>query len=110
MTININLHVNTINILQDINIMSSSPSFCGICDIRHISKPSEVWCRECEEGLCTECLDHHSLAKPCRTHTTIPIAEYRKLPSYVLDIKEHCSEHNGKFQLYCKEHGCRLAK
>ena len=86
--------------------MSSSPSFCGICDIRHISKPSEVWCPECEEGLCTECLDHHSLAKPCRTHTTIPITEYRKLPSYVLDITEHCSEHNGKFQLYCKEHGC----
>jgi hypothetical protein len=31
--------------------MSSSPSFCGIWDIRHISKPSEVWCPQCEEGL-----------------------------------------------------------
>jgi hypothetical protein len=51
---NLNLHVNTINILQDINIMSSSPSFCGICDIRHMSKQSEVWCPECDEGLCTE--------------------------------------------------------
>jgi hypothetical protein len=40
------------NILQDINSMSSSPSVCGICDIRHISKPSEVWCPDCEEGLC----------------------------------------------------------
>ena len=86
--------------------MSSSPSFCGICDIRHISKPSEVWCPECEEGLCAECLDHHSLAKPSRNHTTIPVTEYRKLPSYVLEIKEHCSEHNGKFQLYCKKHEC----
>jgi hypothetical protein len=53
--------------------MSISPSFCGICDIRHISKPSEVWCPQCEEGLCTECIEHHSLAKPCRNHTTIPI-------------------------------------
>ena len=44
--------------------MSSSPSFCGICDIRHMSKPSEVWCPDCDEGLCTECLDHHSLVKP----------------------------------------------
>ena len=86
--------------------MSSSPSFCGMCDNRHISKPSQVWCPDCDEGLCTECLDHHSLAKPCRTHTPIPIAQYRKLPSYVLEIKEHCSEHNGKFQLYCKEHEC----
>jgi hypothetical protein len=46
-----NISGNTSNILQDINSMSSSPSFCGICDIRHISKPSEVWCPDCEEGL-----------------------------------------------------------
>jgi len=86
--------------------MSSSPSFCGICDIRHISKPSELWCPDCQEGLCAECIEHHSLVKLSRGHNTIPIAEYRKLPSYVLEIKEHCSEHNGKFQLYCKKHGC----
>ena len=86
--------------------MSSSPAFCGMCDIRHISKPSEVWCPDCNEGLCTECLDHHSLAKPCRTHAPIPIAEYQQLPSCVLEIKEFCSEHNGRFQLYCKKHEC----
>ena len=86
--------------------MSSSPSFCGICDIRHISKPSDVWCPDCEEGICTECIEHHSLAKPSRNHTTIPIEEYQKLPSYVLEIKEHCDEHHEKFNLYCKEHEC----
>jgi hypothetical protein len=26
--------------------MTSSPSSCSICDVRHISKPSEVWCPE----------------------------------------------------------------
>ena len=86
--------------------MSNSPSFCGICAIRHISKSSEVWCPQCEEGLCTECIEHHSLAKPSRNHTTIPIEEYQKLPSYVLEIKEHCDEHHEKFNLYCKEHEC----
>ena len=86
--------------------MSSSPSFCGICDIRHISKPSEVWCPDCDEGLCTECLDHHRLVKPSRNHTTISIAPYQNLPSYVLEIKEHCSEHHDKFTLYCKQHAC----
>ena len=86
--------------------MSSSPSFCGICDIRHISKPSDVWCPDCNEGLCAECLDNHILAKPCRNHTTIPIAEYRKFPSYILEINEQCSEHNRQLQLYCKVHGC----
>ena len=106
-TINVELYFNTSNILQDINnSMSSSPSLCGICDIRHISKPSEVWCSQCEEGLCTECIEYHSVAKPSRNHTTIPIAEYRELPSYVLEIKELCHEHHEKFNLYCKEHEC----
>jgi len=91
--------------------MSSSPSFCGICDIRHMSKPSEVWCPQCEEGLCTECIEYHSVVKLSRNHTTIPIVEYRKLPSYVLEIKEQCDEHHEKFNLYCKEHErpcCRI--
>jgi hypothetical protein len=102
----VNFYFNTCNILQDINIMSSSPSFCGICDIRHISKLSKVWCPQCEEGLCTECIEHHSLVKLSRNHTTIPIEEYQKLPSYVLEIKEHCNEHDEKFNLFCKEHEC----
>ena len=84
--------------------MSSSPSFCGMCDNRHISKPSEHWCRECEESLCTECVEYHSSVKLLRGHTTISISEYRQLPSHVLDIKEHCNEHQEKFNLFCKEH------
>jgi hypothetical protein len=51
------------------------------------------------------CLNHSSW-KLSRGHTTIPIIEYQKLPSYVLDIKEHCNEHHEKFNLYCKEHEC----
>ena len=86
--------------------MSSSPSFCGMCDNRHISKPSKVWCRDCKEGLCTECTEYHSSVKLSRGHTTIPIAEYQNLPSFVLEIKEHCNEHHEKFNLYCREHEC----
>jgi hypothetical protein len=97
--IHVNFYFNTNNILQDITIMSSSPSSCGICDIRHISKPSEVWCPDCEEGLCTACLEHHSLAKPFGNHITIPISEYQKLPSYVLEINKLCNEHQEQFNL-----------
>ncbi len=86
--------------------MSSSSPVCGICDIRYISKPSEVWCPQCEEGLCTECIEYHSVVKLSRNHTTIPIEEYQKLPSYVLEIKEHCNKHDEKFNLYCKQHEC----
>ena len=72
----------------------------------NMSKPSEVWCQECEEGFCTTCTEYHSSVKLSRGHTTIPIAEYQKFPSYVLEIKEHCNEHHEKFSLYCKEHEC----
>ena len=98
--------INTSTILKDVNIMSSSPSFSGMCHNRHISKPSEVWCWECEEGFCTECIEYHSSGNLSPGHTTIPIAEYRQLPSYVLVIKEHCNEHHEKFSLYCKEQEC----
>ena len=87
-------------------MMDSSSPVCGICDSRHIYKSSEVWCPECDEGLCMECTEHHSLSKSSRTHTTIPISEYQKLPSYVLDIREFCQEHNERFQFYCKKDGC----
>ena len=86
--------------------MTSSPSTCGICDVRHISKPSGVWCPECDQGLCVNCTGHHSLSNASRNHSTIPISEYQKLPSFVLEIREFCNEHNERLQSYCKEHGC----
>ena len=46
-----------------------------------------------------------------RNHITIPIEEYQKLPSYVLEIKEHCDEHHEKINLYCIDHErpcCRI--
>ena len=86
--------------------MTSSPSTCSICDVRHISNPSAVWCPECDQGLCIDCTQHHSLSNSSRNHSTIPISEYQKLPSFVLEIREFCNEHNERFILYCKEHGC----
>ena len=102
----LNLNLSTNNIFQDINIMTSSPSTCGICDVRHISKPSEVWCPECHQGLCVDCTGHHSISNSSRNHSTIPISEYQKLPLFVLEIKEFCNQHNERLQSYCKEHGC----
>ena len=86
--------------------MSSSPAVCGLCDIRHICMQSELWCSECDEVLCIDCAEHHSLSKASRNHKTIPISEYRKLPSNVLKIREFCNEHDERFLLYCQKHAC----
>ncbi|XP_071123713.1 uncharacterized protein [Mytilus edulis] len=84
--------------------MASSFDHCGICSSRHVSKPSVVWCPHCDEGLCQDCIEHHSLSKATRNHKTVPFDEYHKLPSFIANINLHCDEHNEKYQLFCKEH------
>lgn len=65
--------------------MATVTPVCGICVLRHISKLSVVWCPECDEGLCEECKEHHTLSKSSRYHSVIAVSDYQKLPS---DIKK----------------------
>lgn len=86
--------------------MASSIPPCGPCDIQHITKPSIVWCTECEEGLCPQCLKHHTASKASRNHNTMPITEYQELPSDVKKFTENCDKHNEKYTIYCRKHEC----
>ncbi|XP_052060333.1 uncharacterized protein LOC127700733 isoform X2 [Mytilus californianus] len=86
--------------------MATSSQSCGVCDLRHITKPSIVWCTTCDAGLCTECQKHHDLSKASRKHNVIPIFENQILPSDVMKITPFCCKHDEKFQIYCKKHEC----
>ncbi|CAC5416841.1 unnamed protein product [Mytilus coruscus] len=77
---------------------------CSVCTLRHITKPSIVWCTECDEGLCTECKEHHSLTKSSRSHSVIPFTEYHKLPADILKITHYCTKHDKRYQIYCQKH------
>ncbi|CAG2185335.1 unnamed protein product [Mytilus edulis] len=88
--------------------MASNTSICGICDLRHLSNPSTHWCQDCDEALCSECKEHHTLLKATRGHTTIPINDYKKLPAFITDIKQYCDIHNEKYQNYCQKHECPI--
>ncbi|XP_063404186.1 uncharacterized protein LOC134687657 [Mytilus trossulus] len=48
--------------------MASNWSNCGICDFCQITKPSEVWCSECDEGLCGDCNEHQKNVRRIRTN------------------------------------------
>lgn len=76
--------------------------FCDICVESHVV--AVVWCPDCEEFLCPECSKHHSRAKISRDHTTITVADYKKLPPSFLSIRYSCSDHNEKFEFYCPFH------
>ncbi|CAG2255310.1 unnamed protein product [Mytilus edulis] len=84
--------------------MASSANACGICELRHVTKQTEAWCPDCDEGFCSICVEHHSLTKATKQHKTIPMAEYQMLPPDVLQIPQSCTKHDEKFLLYCKDH------
>ncbi|CAG2186054.1 unnamed protein product [Mytilus edulis] len=86
--------------------MLSSLITCGVCDQSNITNPSTIWCFECEEGLCSECKDHHSRSKGTRKHCTFPISEYQKIPCDIVKITQNCCKHNEKYTIYCKKHEC----
>ncbi|XP_071141798.1 uncharacterized protein [Mytilus edulis] len=57
--------------------MASNWTVCGVCNFRNINTASEVWCSECDEGLCGECREHHGASKSTKNHDTISITEIR---------------------------------
>ncbi|CAG2253509.1 unnamed protein product [Mytilus edulis] len=84
--------------------MATNTLVCSICDLRHITSSSKHWCPECEEALCSDCIEHHSLSRATRSHKTIPISQYQSLPTFVTDIQQFCIYHNEKYQQYCMKH------
>ncbi|XP_052089890.1 RING finger protein 207-like [Mytilus californianus] len=87
--------------------MASNCGLCGVCDNRQITKPSEVWCSECDEGLCTDCQEHHSVSKVTKHHATVSMVEYKKLPMEILQV---CKKHNEKYEFFCRKHDCPCCK
>ncbi|XP_063432003.1 uncharacterized protein LOC134714576 [Mytilus trossulus] len=83
---------------------TSTNILCGICDAQHVTKCADFWCPECDDGLCTECKTHHSFSKSSRHHDVISIEKYRKLPTDILSIVHHCTEHEKKFHIFCPHH------
>ncbi|CAG2246605.1 unnamed protein product [Mytilus edulis] len=91
-------------------MMASNWSLCGVCVNRQITKSSIVWCSDCEEGLCGNCKEHHSIAKETKSHETVSITEYEKLPTKGLQIDPVCKLHHEKYELFCKKHDCPCCK
>ncbi|XP_076116798.1 uncharacterized protein LOC143084274 [Mytilus galloprovincialis] len=88
--------------------MATNTSVCSICDLRHITSSSKHWCPECDEALCSDCIEHHGLSRATRSHKTISISQYQSLPTFVTDIQQFCIYHNEKYQQYCMTHECPI--
>lgn len=85
---------------------SSGTIICGVCDSQHTTTKADVWCPECDEGLCSQCLKHHNASKATRKHRVLSVDNYKQLPPFIANISQYCSLHDGKFQNYCPQHEC----
>ncbi|XP_052103161.1 uncharacterized protein LOC127736637 [Mytilus californianus] len=80
---------------------SSKPIPCGPCQEGKVNTKADIWCYNCEEGLCSICSGHHKRFKAIRDHKTIDIKSYK--PS-IKAIKTKCDKHGQQLNLYCPSH------
>ncbi|VDI18801.1 Hypothetical predicted protein [Mytilus galloprovincialis] len=80
---------------------SSKPIPCGPCQEGKVKTKADIWCYNCEEGLCLTCSGHHKRSKLSRAHKTIDIKSHK--PS-IHAIKTVCDKHGQQLNLYCPSH------
>ncbi|XP_063396727.1 uncharacterized protein LOC134681174 [Mytilus trossulus] len=80
---------------------SSKPIPCGPCLEGKVNTEADIWCYNCDEGLCSTCSGHHRRSKGTRDHKTIHIKSYK--PS-VQVIETQCDIHGQQLNLYCPSH------
>lgn len=84
--------------------MATAQPSCDICLNLHVTKSACVWCSECEEAICEDCVQRHRIQKATKNHKTILIEDYQQLPISILNIKLECGDHNQKLDFYCSNH------
>jgi hypothetical protein len=92
-------------VFRYVDMSTAVTEYCNICEHDNESKLAAIWCPECEDFLCTDCNRHHSRSSSSKQHIVIAMENYQKLPSSILSIKNRCSKHGNKNELYCSIHG-----
>ncbi|XP_063416557.1 uncharacterized protein LOC134698373 [Mytilus trossulus] len=80
---------------------SNKPIPCGPCQEGNVNTKADIWCYNCDEGLCSTCSSHHKKSKGTRDHKTIDVKSYK--PS-IGAIKTECDKHGQQLNLYCPSH------
>ncbi|CAC5369954.1 unnamed protein product [Mytilus coruscus] len=80
---------------------SSKPIQCEPCYKGKINTEADIWCYNCDAGLCSTCLSHHKRSNETHDHNTIDIKRYKKSTRA---IKTECDIHGQQLNLYCPSH------
>lgn len=77
---------------------------CDICELRKIVKNASIWCSECDQYLCTECTEFHSISKSSEKHFTQNVKDYLNLPEFLRALRNRCDAHSWKYEFLCPTH------
>ncbi|XP_076108166.1 uncharacterized protein LOC143076332 [Mytilus galloprovincialis] len=82
---------------------SKSPNmFCGTCSRRSESTKAIKYCTDCEDALCSECLDVHGSIKSCASHHVIDVNVIDGNP---VVVNKSCDVHpNMLLEYFCCDH------
>ncbi|CAC5372549.1 unnamed protein product [Mytilus coruscus] len=83
---------------------SSNSKLCGPCEARHKTTTAVSWCMDCDDGLCSSCLEDHKVNRASKKHQTIPVSQYVGIESVSSFIKQECDEHDQRLTFYCLDH------
>ncbi|XP_063400146.1 uncharacterized protein LOC134684770 [Mytilus trossulus] len=83
---------------------SSTGKLCGPCEARYNTTTAVSWCMDCDDGLCSECIEDHRVNKASKKHHTIPVSQYIEIESVSSLIKQECEEHDQRLTFYCLDH------
>ncbi|CAC5403567.1 unnamed protein product [Mytilus coruscus] len=85
--------------------MASNKSVpCGPCQRGEVNTKAEIWCYNCDEGLCSPYSSLHKKFKSTCYHKTIDIQTYKRYESPMEYSRTECENHSQQFNLYCPSH------
>lgn len=77
---------------------------CDICVSGNNTRPAFIWCPECDQYLCSECNEQHSISRSSENHLTQNVKDYLQLPEFIRTLRNQCSVHGLKFDFLCPKH------
>ncbi|VDH96963.1 Hypothetical predicted protein [Mytilus galloprovincialis] len=75
---------------------------CEACQHCGVIQVAELWCNDCDEGFCDECIKNHQTFKILRNHSIISLTDHLKISD--ISVCQTCTEHNKKLESFCQQH------
>lgn len=86
--------------------MAASSQQCDPCSRLYKNSEATSWCFECEESLCTDCVQAHKASKASMNHHIIDLKDDSIIkPNQTLPIQRYCSVHpEFVLDFFCTQH------